>query len=120
VGAFIVNQFSQAEGLYFGFAKSDNLAAEPYGRPSVFARAEVLRYKCSQARRILKVSKLPYGRTRNRRARTALFDCKGQITVIFPADSSNASFDFSVEINHDVHPGREYFGLPLVVQEMEI
>jgi hypothetical protein len=44
-------------------------------------------------------------------------DCKGQITLIFPADSSNASFDFSVKINHDVHPGREYFGMPLVVRE---
>jgi len=66
---------------------------------------------------MLKKSTLPYGRTRNRRARVELYNCNGTATVIFPAASSNAPFDFSVEIDHNSHPGREQFGLPLVVRE---
>jgi hypothetical protein len=119
IGQYVADQLSRSEAIQFSSnGKPYTFNKEtPRGRPSVFANAEKFRYTCSQKQRILKTSTLPYGKTRNRRARVELYNCNGTATVIFPAASSNAPFDFSVEIDHNSHPGREQFGLPLVVRE---
>ena len=118
ISQFIVSQLSQPEGLHFSPHTTKAYSSDvPKSRPKVFANANVFRYTCSQRQRILKPSNLPYGRTRNRRARIELFNCTGTIILILPAASSNAPFDFSFAFNHDVHPGREHLGLPLKVRE---
>lgn len=113
---FIVDRFCEAEGFQFRHKHEYSLKKKARGRPTVFADAQVFVFACSQQFRELKSSTLPYGRTRNRRARVELFDCKGSISIIIPSPTSNAGFDLSVLINHDAHEGREYFGMPLVVQ----
>lgn len=86
-------------------------------RPRVdrkYLRMRAFSDMCSQ---LLKPSILPYGKTRNRRARVELFDCNGMIMLILLLASSNASFDFSVEFNHDIHPGWEHLDLPLKIRK---
>jgi mRNA-degrading endonuclease toxin of MazEF toxin-antitoxin module len=118
IGRYVADELSRAEGLQFSFNRQYTFGGEtPKGRPSVFTHALSLRYTCSQRQRILKPSTLPYGRTRNRRARIELYNCNGTATVIFPAASSKASFDFAVQIDHNVHPGREHLSLPLKIRE---
>ena len=111
IGRYVANQLSRGERIQFSFNKLYTFDGKALrGRPSVFANAQSLRYTCSQRQRVLKESTLPYGRTRNRRAWVELYNCNGSATVIFPAASSNAPFDFSVEIDHNSHPGRAEMG----------
>jgi hypothetical protein len=113
---FVVDQICEAEGFQFRLKSEYTLNKRARGRPTVFADAKVFVFACSQRLRQFKISTVPYGRTRNRRARVELYDCNGSISIIIPASTSNPGFDFSVQVNHDVHEGREYLGMPLVVQ----
>ena len=113
---FVVDQFCEAEGFQFRLKSDYVLRKKAKGRPTVFAEAKAFVFACSQRLRQLKVSTAPYGRTRNRRARVGLYDCNGSISIIIPSPTSNPGFDFSVQINHNVHDGREYLGMPLIVR----
>ena len=63
------------------------------------------------------VSTLPYSRTRNRRGRVHLVNCKGSILITFPSTSTSLDFDIAFELQHSLHPGREYFGVPVSIRE---
>jgi hypothetical protein len=44
-----------------------------------------------------------------------LVDCKGSIIVAFPPNSPE--FDISFESLHDIHQGREHFGVPPAIRQ---
>ena len=113
---FIVDRFCEAEGFQFNLKNEYSLRKKAKGQPTVYADAKVFVFTCSQRLRQLKPSTVSYGRSRNRRRRIELFDCNGTISIIIPSLMSNAGFDFSVEVNHHVHEGREYLGMPLNVR----
>lgn len=77
---YIVDQYGEAEGFRFQFNSEYPLSNQARGYPAQFAKAHCLRFNCSQQRRVHKASTLPYGRTRNRRAKER-FDCKGEVKV---------------------------------------
>lgn len=117
---YIVAKFGEPEGYTFYLRKTYTLNKRPRGGRSAFSEALVYRFECSQNGRLQtsKVSTLPYGKTRNRRRRLEAFDCNGSISVTFPSESSSATFDVAVDIEHPPHPGRgEQFGLPVKIRQ---
>ena len=77
---YVADQYGEAEGFRFQFHDEYLLSSQARGYPAQFAKAHCLKFQCSQQRRVYKVSTLPYGRTRNRRAKKQ-FDCKGEVKV---------------------------------------
>ena len=118
IAKYIVDRFGEAEGFDFFYRQSYILSKQAKGLPSIFADAQVYQFECSQnRRRTTKTSTVPYGKTRNRKGRVTLVDCNGSITVTFLSDSSSAMFDIAIDFNHDLHPGREQFGLPIKIRQ---
>ena len=81
IAQYIVDQYSEAKGFQFQFHDEYQLSERARRYPAQFAKGHRLRFQCSQQRRVHKVSILPYGRTRNRRAKKKQFDCKGEVKV---------------------------------------
>jgi hypothetical protein len=116
VADYVVALYGQPEGLSFTCSESGyKLSKRPRGYSSIFADARGFRYVCTQKYRVRKASTLPYKRTRNRRPRVHLVDCKGSIIVAFPPNSPE--FDISFESLHDIHQGREQFGVPPAIRQ---
>jgi hypothetical protein len=125
---YVADQYGEAEGFRFLFHDEYLLSNRARGHPAQFAKAHCLKFQCSQQRRAYKVSTLPYGRTRNRRAKKQ-FDCKGEVKVssfhrlnlrqvYFLQRARHADYcDIAVEFCHTIHPGRSQFGVPLKVRE---
>ena len=123
-----MDQYGKAEGYQFQFHDEYQLSERARGCPAQFAKGHCLRFKCSQQRRDRKVSILPYGRTRNRRAKKKQFDCKGEAKVssfhkfnlrqIYFLQIAHAEYcDIAVEFSHIMHPGYTQFGVLLKVRE---
>ena len=67
--------------------------------------------------RTIKLSTLPYGRTRDRRCRVKLVNCDGSILVLFPLQTTSPNFEITIEVNHSHHQGREQLGVPLKIRQ---
>jgi hypothetical protein len=117
VGQYIVDQFGEAEGFQFYFRQKYTLSKQARGYSSIYSNAVVIQYDCSQRQRVAKPSSLPYARTRNRRARIHLFNCTGSISVICFSKNSTPDFDIAIDFNHEPHPGREFYGVPVKVRQ---
>lgn len=117
VAQYVVDQFGESEGFQFQFHDKRNLSKKARGYPSQFANATVFRFRCSQRLRTLTPSKLPYLKTRNRRAMKARFECKGSISVLFPSSfDMETNQQIAVVFGHSLHPGCEHYGVPLQVR----
>jgi hypothetical protein len=117
VADYVVDCYARSESLAFTCKEDYKMSKKPRGYTSIFADATGFRYVCTQKYRAPKPSNLPYSRTRNRRGRVHLVDCNGSIIVAFPSTANSHDFDISFELLHDVHPGREYFGVPVQIRE---
>jgi hypothetical protein len=117
VAHFVLQQFGRSQGFAFTYSRPYLLSDKPKGRPGELAKYTVHEYKCSQRLKSNKQSELPYGRTRNRESKFLRVECKGHISVIMPPAGHAATFDIAVDFSHELHPGREYYGVPLRVRE---
>jgi hypothetical protein len=117
VADYVVDCYARSENLSFHMKDKYVMSKKPRGVASTFANANVFRYNCSQQYRAPRVSTLPYSRTRNRRGRVHLVNCQGSILVTFPSTSTSLDFDIAFELQHSLHPGREYFGVPVSIRE---
>jgi len=118
VADYVVDCYARSENLSFHLKDKYVMSKKPRGVASTFKNANVFRYNCSQQYREPRVSTLPYSRTRNRRGRVHLVHCKGSILVTFPSTSTESlDFDIAFELQHSLHPGREYFGVPVAIRE---
>jgi hypothetical protein len=117
VAQFVLEQFARVQGFVFTFHHSHSLTDVAKNRPIDLANCKVLDYKCSQRLRSNKPpSQLPYGQTRNRETKVLLVDCKGHISVIMPPADRPSAFDIALDFQHELHHGREYYGVPLRVR----
>ena len=80
IAQYVADQYGEAEGFRFQFHDEYLLSNQARRYPAQFANAHCLKFQCSQQWRVYKVSALPYGQTRNRRAKKQ-FDCKGEAKV---------------------------------------
>jgi hypothetical protein len=116
IASFVLQQFGRAQGFVFTFNRGYKLTDVAKNRPRELANCAVLTYKCSQRLRSKKTSEQPYGRTRNRETKVLLVDCKGHMSFMMPP-TDLATFDIALDFQHELHLGREYYGVPLRVRD---
>ena|SRR5579859_253303 len=117
VADYVVDCYARSENLSFSLKDKYIMSKKPHGYSSSFVNVTVFRYLCSQMYQVPKVSTLAYNRSRNHRSRVHLIDCNGSILVVFPSTSTSPDFDLSFELQHSLHPGREYLRVPLCIRE---
>ena len=112
----MVNAFSEVYGVKFG-ARQVYHIKKAQGLPDKLAKGTRIRFECQQKIRVYKPSQYDYTRTRIRRRRIIRYPCNGQINLYFPNPQTDASFDFTIDYAHALHPGATHFGVPTAVRD---
>ena len=117
VSQYVAKQFGQAEGFIFTFCREYSLSKRANSCPSEFTNFGVYEFEYFQKWQTQKLWLFPYGKTRNCEGCIPLISCIGTISVIIPLSEPALDFDISVDFQHTLQVGYEWFGMPVKVWE---